>query len=142
MLRPVSPVDTNALVELTAGTGFFKPHEIETLREVIADFFEENAALGHRALLWETDGKTHGYVYYAPAELTDRTWYLYWIAVAKDQQGRGLGGKLLEFVEQDIRDQQGRMLLIETSSTQDYEPTRKFYLKKGYALAAQIADFY
>ena len=54
----------------------------------------------------------------------------------------GLGGKLLEFVEQDIREQQGRLLLIETSSTQHYQPTRKFYLKKGYALAADIADFY
>jgi ribosomal protein S18 acetylase RimI-like enzyme len=74
--------------------------------------------------------------------MTDRTWYLYWIAVAADQQGRGLGGRLLDFVERDIRDQQGRLLLIETSTTPHYAPTRRFYLKKGYAQAATIPDFY
>jgi len=116
--------------------------ETETLREVLVDFHSENAALGHRAFLWEEGGTILGYVYHAPAPMTDRTWYLYWIAVSKEQQGRGLGGKLLEFVERDVREHQGRLLLIETSSTAHYEPTRKFYLKHGYAIAANIADFY
>jgi ribosomal protein S18 acetylase RimI-like enzyme len=142
MLRPISPPDTDAILALTADTGFFKPHEIETLREVIADFFEENATLGHRSFLWEESGRTLGFIYYAQAEMTDRTWYLYWIAVGREQQGRGLGGKLLQFVEQDVRDQKGRLLLIETSSISHYELTRKFYFKHGYTLAADIPDFY
>lgn len=142
MLRPVTPADTDALLELTAGTGFFKPMEVETLREVLDDYHAGNEALGHRAFAWEENDRILGYVYHAPAEMTDRTWYLYWIAVAADQQGRGLGGRLLDFVERDIRDQQGRLLLIETSTTPHYAPTRRFYLKKGYAQAATIPDFY
>lgn len=142
MFRPATPADTDALVELTAGTGFFKPMEVETLREVLDDFYGGNADLGHRAFLCEEAGRPVGYVYHAPAAMTDRSWYLYWIAVDKDQQGRGVGGKLLAFVEQDIRDQGGRLLLIETSSTPHYEPTRRFYLKNGYALAAAIPDYY
>lgn len=79
---------------------------------------------------------------HAPAERTDRSWYLYWIAVGTDQQGRGLGGRLLEFVEDDVRQLSGRLLLIETSSTPHYEPTRRFYRKYDYTLAATIPDYY
>src|SRR3954451_3399526 len=117
MLRPTTPADTDTLVELTAGTGFFKPMELDALREVLDDYHAANRDLGHRSFVWEEAGRTLGYVYHAPAAMTDRTWYLYWIAVAKDQQGRGLGRRLLEFVEQDVREQAGRLLLIETSST-------------------------
>lgn len=142
MLRPVTTDDSETLVELTAGTGFFKPLELEALREVLDDYHAGNAEINHRCFLWEESSRVIGYVYHAPAPMTDRAWYLYWIAVAKDQQGRGIGRKLLDFVESDVRGQDGRMLLIETSSTLHYEPTRRFYLKAGYALAANIADFY
>lgn len=142
MLRPTDPADTEALIELTAGTGFFKPIELEALQEVLDDFHAANRDLGHRSFIWEEAGRILGYVYHAPAAMTDRTWYVYWIAVSKDQQGRGLGRQILEFVERDIRDQNGRLLLIETSSTPHYDPTRRFYLKNGYTLAASIPDFY
>jgi ribosomal protein S18 acetylase RimI-like enzyme len=142
MIRPVTPSDTTALIDLTASTGFFKPVEVEALREVLDDYHGGNIDLGHRAFAWEEGGRVLGYVYHAPAAMTDRTWYLYWIAVSPQTQGRGLGGKLLAFVEDDVRAQAGRLLLIETSSTPHYEPTRRFYLKHGYTQAAHIPDFY
>jgi ribosomal protein S18 acetylase RimI-like enzyme len=142
MLRPTTPADTDALVALTAATGFFKPLELETLREVLDDFHAGNDTPGHRAFVWDEGGALLGYVYYAPEEMTDRTWYLYWIAVARNQQGRGLGRSLLEFVEEDVRGLGGRLLLVETSSTPHYEPTRRFYLKHGYTLAATVPDYY
>jgi ribosomal protein S18 acetylase RimI-like enzyme len=74
--------------------------------------------------------------------MTEETWHLYWIAVDRSAQGRGVGGQLLAFVERDVREQGGRLLLVETSTTPHYEPTRRFYLKHGYTLAATIPDFY
>jgi ribosomal protein S18 acetylase RimI-like enzyme len=74
--------------------------------------------------------------------MTDRTWYLWWIAVDSTAQGRGLGSKLLAFVEADIRERNGRLLLVETATLPDYEPTRRFYIKHGYTLAATIQDYY
>jgi ribosomal protein S18 acetylase RimI-like enzyme len=142
MIRPVTPHDTDTLVTLTAETGFFKPIEVVALREVLDDYHGGNEDLGHRAFAWEEGGRVLGYVYHAPAPMTDRTWYLYWIAVSRETQRGGLGGKLLAFVEDDVRSQGGRVLLIETSSTPHYEPTRRFYLKHGYAQPAQIPDFY
>jgi hypothetical protein len=49
---------------------------------------------------------------------------------------------LLAFVEADVREQGGRLLIVETSSTPHYEPTRRFYLKYGYTHAATVPDFY
>jgi ribosomal protein S18 acetylase RimI-like enzyme len=142
IIRPAQPADTPTLMQLTAETGVFKPYEVEVLKDVLDTYHAGEAGPEHVAAVAEDEGRVVGYVYYAPDVMTDRTWYLYWIAVSKDQQGRGLGGKLLEFVERDIREQNGRLLLIETSSTPHYEPTRKFYLKYGYTLAANVPDFY
>jgi|SRR5579883_8521 len=142
MIRPANQSDAPAILALTAETGFFKPMEIETLEEVLCDFFDHTHHFGHRCFVWEETGRILGYVYHAPEEMTDRTWYLWWIAVAPDQQGRGVGGKLLAFVETDISDQGGRLLVVETSDTAHYEPTRRFYLKHGYTAAARIPDFY
>jgi ribosomal protein S18 acetylase RimI-like enzyme len=143
MLRPTTPDDTDILVSLTAETGFFKPHEVETLREVLADYHGGNADLGHVALTWEDIGdQINGLVYYAPAAMTDRTWYLYWIVVRGECRGLGIGKQMLHVVETDIRDRGGRLLLIETSSVPLYEPTRQFYLRTGYDRVAHIPDYY
>ncbi len=142
MIRSTIPADIDALVALTDATGFFKPFEIDTLREVLADYFAEEQALGHRCVTSEEGGVLQGFAYYAHAPMTDRAWNLWWIAVRTDVQARGHGTALLQHVEDDIRQQQGRVLFIETSSQPRYEPTRQFYLKKGYDQHAQLADFY
>jgi ribosomal protein S18 acetylase RimI-like enzyme len=142
MIRPTVPADTLPLLKLAEGTGVFKPHEIRTLEEVLSDYHAANVAHGHVALTDERDGQIVGFAYYAPDPMTDRTWYLYWIAVTRATQAKGIGTALLKQVEEDIRKRQGRLFLIETSSQPSYEPTRRFYLKHGYAVEATLRDFY
>lgn len=142
MIRPITEADTPALLSLTAGTGFFKPMEVETLAGVLDDYHDEEYANGHRAFLLEEGETVLGFAYHAPEEMTDRTWCLWWIVVAAEVQGRGLGAKLLAFVEEDIRAQGGRMLVVETADTPRYEPTRRFYVNRGYTTAAHIHDYY
>ena len=142
VIRPTQPADTQFLLALSAQTGVFKPHEIQALDEVLTDYHATNKDLQHKAITFEEQGEVLGFAYYAPAAMTDRTWYLYWIAVTKQTQAKGIGGKLLAHVEQEIRARQGRILLIETSSLPHYDLTRKFYLKHHYQQAAVIADFY
>ncbi len=142
MIRPTIPEDTVLLVPLTEATGVFKPLEIEALEEVLDDYHAQNHEAGHRSITFEENGKVIGFAYYAPAAMTDRTWYLYWIAVSKQVQARGAGGTMLRYAEEDIKKERGRLLLIETSSLPHYELTRRFYLKNGYELAAVLKDFY
>jgi ribosomal protein S18 acetylase RimI-like enzyme len=142
MIRPTIPADTPELLTITEGTRVFKPMEVEALKAVLDEYHAEAHTLGHRSITFEREGKPIGFAYYAPAAMTDRTWYLYWIAVSKDIHARGVGTKLLHHVEEDIRQQQGRLLLIETSSLAHYELTRRFYRKHNYEQAAVLRDFY
>ena len=142
MIRPILPHDTTALVDIAEGTGVFKPAEVVALREVLDDYHREAHARGHHASAFERDGRPIGFVYFAPASMTDRTWYLYWIAVDKQVQAKGTGGVLLRHAEDQIRRENGRLLLVETSSLPHYELTRKFYSKQGYEVNAVVSDFY
>ena len=142
MIRATIPRDTATLVDLARGTGVFKPLEIQALQEVLEDYHAEAHAEGHRSVTYEQDGQVIGFAYYAPAAMTDRTWYLYWIAVSSELQAKGIGSALLRHAEAAIRAGQGRLLLIETSSLPHYEPTRRFYLKHGYEQACVLNDFY
>jgi GNAT superfamily N-acetyltransferase len=143
MIRPTTPEETTLLVDLTEATGLFKPLEVEALTEVFADYFGGNRDFGHRSITADQDGMILGFAYYAPAAMTDRSWYLYWIAVRKDIQARGIGTELLRFVEKDIREQhRGRVLFIETGSLPHYEKTRQFYVKNQYETHAVLKDYY
>ena len=141
-LRPSQPADSRALIAIAEGTGVFKPIEIQALEEVLSDYHGHEQANGHRcATAWRGE-EPIGFVYWAPASMTDRTWYLWWIAVRTDLHGRGSGARLLAFCEAEIRAAGGRLLLIETSSLPVYEPTRRFYAKHGYQPPVVIRDFY
>ena len=142
MIRSLLPADMPKALRLTERTGIFKPLEVRTLEEVLNDLHERNQAFGHQAVGYEQEGKLVGFAYFAPEDMTDRTWNLWWIVVAKELQGAGIGGQLLLYVEEEIRRLQGRVLFIETSSQSSYEPTRRFYIKKGYDQVAVLPDYY
>ena len=142
MIRPIQPSETPALVEMARGTEAFKPIEIQALQEVLDDYHAQNAADGHRAVALEEDGTVVGFAYFAEAAMTDRTWSLWWIVVDRAVQARGIGGELLRYVEAAVQAAAGRQLVIETSSLPNYELTRQFYLKYGYAQIAAVKDYY
>jgi len=142
MIRPTVPEDTPSLLVLADETKVFKPLEIKALEEVLDDYNAHEKHVGHRSITYEKDGAILGFAYYAPAEMTDRTWYLYWIAVSKQTQAKGVGGQLLKHVEETAARAGARILIIETSSLPHYELTRRFYLKHGYDQEAQLRDFY
>ena len=142
MIRPSMPEDRDAILTLTQVTGVFYDSELVALGEVLDDYHAHNREYGHKALTMLDDAQIVGFAYHAPTAMTDRTWELWWIVVAKDRQGTGLGRLLLDFVEGDVLSEQGRLLLIETSSLPHYEPTRRFYRRQGYAQVAAIPDFY
>ncbi len=142
VLRPTEPGDTPALLELTEQTKVFKPIEIQALHEVLDDYHATLRVAGHRSNTAQCSDRICGFAYFAPAAMTDRTWYLYWIAVAADLHGRGIGAHLLADCETEITRQHGRHLLIETSALPHYEPTRRFYVQRGYVQEAVLHDYY
>jgi ribosomal protein S18 acetylase RimI-like enzyme len=83
-----------------------------------------------------------GYACFGATPSTDRTYDLYWIAVHPGVQRGGVGTALMSELERQLEQRSARLLVIETSSRDDYLPTRRFYHKRGYDESARLRDFY
>jgi ribosomal protein S18 acetylase RimI-like enzyme len=143
MIRPMSRADRAAVLALIEATGFFRPDEIQVAEELI-DVYLDEPGQGDYGVVVVEDGRgvVAGYMTYGPTPLTLGTFDLYWMAVDPKAQGRGHGRALVEWLEDYVRRAEGRLLVIETSSTAKYEPTRRFYLGLKYTEVARIPDFY
>jgi ribosomal protein S18 acetylase RimI-like enzyme len=62
--------------------------------------------------------------------------------VRPEVQGQHLGRDLLEVTEHAVQAAGGTRLYAETSSRAQYDPTRAFYLRRGYTVAARLPEFY
>jgi ribosomal protein S18 acetylase RimI-like enzyme len=49
---------------------------------------------------------------------------------------------MLQYVEKMLTEKGERVLLVETSGTDDFEYVREFYRKSGYEEEARIREFY
>jgi ribosomal protein S18 acetylase RimI-like enzyme len=120
----------------------FKPFEVVVAEELIDCHLDDPKGSGYCVLIAEADSSLAGYVCYGPTPLTEGTWDVYWLAVAPEKQGRGIGSSLLEAAENEMRKVQARLSIIETSATPLYEKTRRFHLSHGYEIAGHVPDFY
>ncbi len=143
-IRPLEKRDRARIREMVIDAGNFNALEIETALELIDEALEEGEQSGYIVAVYsEGEAKTAGgYVCYGPVPLTDGVYDLYWIVVDPALQGKGIGRILIRYVEKDVLDRGGRMILIETSSLETYGATIRFYEKSGYFLAARIKNFY
>ncbi len=110
--------------------------------ELIDSYLDDPSGSGYYILVAEADSTVEGYICYGPTPLTDATWDVYWMAVGREKQGQGIGSALLKSAEKEIREHQGRLVIIETSSTPLYEKTRRFHVGEGYEVICRIPDFY
>jgi ribosomal protein S18 acetylase RimI-like enzyme len=136
-IRAITPADMPALKGVIDATGLFPS---EMLDEMAAPFFGSNA--GQEIWLTIDDGGPIAVAYCAPEQLTQGTWNLLLTAVHPDHQGKGRGTALMQHLEQLLQTERQRILLVETSGLPEFERTRAFYKKCGYAEEARIRDFY
>jgi ribosomal protein S18 acetylase RimI-like enzyme len=142
-IRPVEPHDRDRIHEILIATARFTDEEVAAADELV-DLAITHPQKGDYIVhvVEGPDATVHGYTCYGPTPFTDGVYDLYWIAVDPRQQGQGYGQVLLRFVENEIKKRRGRMLLIETSSKESYQPTVRFYERSGYAEISRIKDFY
>jgi len=129
-------------MKILQNTPEFKPSEVVVAEEVIDSYLRDPHRSGYHVFVAEADSAVVGYICYGPTPLTEGTWDIYWIAVSAEKQGRGIGGALMAHAEDKIREAQGRLIVIETSSKPEYEKTRRFHLGRGYEVIGCIPDFY
>ncbi len=128
------------LETLVRDSGFFREAEVGTAVELLDESLagdEDYRFIG----AFEGD-QLVGYACWGPNPDTQGTFDLYWIVVARDRQGTGVGSLILQHVEQTVAAERGRLIVVETSGRTEYQPTRGFYEAKGYARVATVPDYY
>ncbi len=142
LIRPLRAPDRQPIQTLLKETGFFSPEEIQIALELVDIVLTRPEQMDYIIFTHETDGDLDGYYCVGPTPATAGTYDLYWIAVAPSRQGRGVGQALIRHAENLVGSMGGRLIIAETSSRDEYAPTRGFYLKSGYGEAARIRDYY
>jgi ribosomal protein S18 acetylase RimI-like enzyme len=142
-LRALGAGDRSRVRDIVVATGSFRDDEVDVALEVFDATYASATPDDYEFVGVDNHGGSLvGYACFGPTPCTDRTYDLYWIAVHPDAQGAGAGSRLLADVEHRLVARNARMLVIETSSRQDYTATRGFYLARGYDEVAQVRDFY
>lgn len=145
-IRSAESGDRERIYEILVSTARFTRQEIGWAMDLVDQALDRERSEYAVHVVEEPESgpkrMVQGYVCFGPTPMTDGVFDLYWIAVDPRQQGQGLGQVLLRFVENEVRRQSGRMLLIETSSKRSNEPTMRFYRSAGYAEISRIKDFY
>lgn len=134
--------DVPALRRLVAATGVFYPRERAIAVELLRERLARGARSGYSFFFAERGGELLGYAAWGRVPLTERSYDLYWIAVAPAAQREGLGQALLARVEAAVAARGGGGLYIETSSRRVYDRARRFYRDAGYRQVARLRDFY
>jgi GNAT superfamily N-acetyltransferase len=143
MIRPMRREDKAAVLDLIRDTGMFTAAEIGVAEELIDAYLDVPGQNDYRVAVVDGEGGAiAGYMTWGPTPLADSAYDLYWMAVARKEQGKGLGKAMVRWLEEEVGKVDGRMILIETSSTPRYEPTRQFYLHLDYREVARVPDFY
>jgi len=142
-IRPLQPADRTAVAEIVSAVGNFKPVEVDCALELVDTYVRDQDQKDYRIVIAEDEqSRVRGYTCWGPVPLTTGTYDLYWIATHPDAQGLGFGRALMTFVEDRVREEKGRLLVLETSAKESYGDTIRFYHRMGYEEASRIRDFY
>jgi ribosomal protein S18 acetylase RimI-like enzyme len=137
-----APHDRRTVREIVESTGFFSPEEIGIAVELVGERLARGPASGYEFVFAEIDGRTVGYACYGRVAATRASYELYWIAVRRDCQRRGLGRALLAKAESLVHRRGGTRIYADTSGREQYASTRAFYESAGYRREAVLRDFF
>lgn len=138
----LNPSDPENIYLLTQSCGLFYQEELAVARELAEESLSKGLSSGYYFLFAETEGFLIGYTCFGPVPMTAGRFDLYWIAVRKELQGRGIGRHLMELTQSRILDMDGKRIYVETSSRKLYEPTHMFYEACKFQKEAVLKDFY
>jgi GNAT superfamily N-acetyltransferase len=141
--KGIKSEDRKNIEEILRSSGFFYEFEIETALEIADETLEKGTERSGYYWLRATDEDgVIAFANYGKNAFSTHSWDLYWIAVHQNSRNKKLGTVMLKAIEDDVREQGGKILWIETSGRPLYASTEGFYRKNGYQLAASLKDFY
>jgi acetoin utilization deacetylase AcuC-like enzyme/L-amino acid N-acyltransferase YncA len=134
--------DVGRVRSLVASTGFFNAAEVDVAADLVTERLSKGIRSGYHFILAERGRGLVAYACYGPIEGTQGSFDLFWIAVAPEEQRKGLGPQVFSRAETAMRKAGAKRIYVDTSSSDRYAPTRGFYQRMGFAEEARLPDFY
>jgi acetoin utilization deacetylase AcuC-like enzyme/GNAT superfamily N-acetyltransferase len=138
----VMPHDVGRIRSLVASTGFFNPAEVDIAVELVSERLAKGIRSGYHFILAERGSGLAAYACYGLIEGTQGSFDLYWIAVAPEEQRKGLGPQVFARAEAAMRKAGAKNIYVDTSTSDRYAPTRGFYQRMGFHEEARLPHFY
>lgn len=138
IIRPASGEDLDTLSGLVEKVALMPG---DMLAQSMAPYFDD-ARENELCMIAELDREIVGFYYARQEEMADKVWNMLIIAIDSDQQSKGLGRQLIAHLEQTLREQNNRILIVDTSSDEQFIGTQQFYKTLGYKLTATIPNFW
>ena len=142
MIRRLLSKDRSQVKKIIEKIDLFNYEEKEIALELIDESLENPEKDYYNIFVYEENNTIFGYHCTGKRSLTDGVYDLYWIVVDHEIRNKGVGKSLLQHAENFVNEKKGRLILAETSSRDEYENTRNFYLRNNYSVVSQIKDFY
>ena len=145
------PSDRAQLIDIVSQGAGFRSAEIECAIELLdaalapAEPDQDDEGYEARVAVTDESGpgeRVLGYACFGATPMTEATFDLYWLVVAQDTRGQGIGAGLMAAVEAELKQRGGRIVRVETSSLEGQGGARRFYEKTGFRLAGSIPGFY
>ena len=136
-IRPAQQSDIPAIKSVTEDAGLFPPDMLEGM---IAGYIGQT----NRDIWFVSvaDRRVVGFGFCEPERMTSGTWNLLAIGILTSHRGRGIGRSMMGYLEDRLRSDRQRILIVETMGTAEFRQTRAFYSAIGYAKEARIREFY
>jgi ribosomal protein S18 acetylase RimI-like enzyme len=143
-IRSAERDDIGPIKQLAVDNQMFGPDEVAFFDETIGGYLDGN--LPHD--LWivaERDRRPIGAAYVAPEPFGHLVWNLYFLATEPTSHQTGIGTQLIATIQhhlEDLGSDRARVLIVETSDTDQYAGARRFYQQRGFDRESTIRDYY
>jgi len=137
-IQAVTNNDIEGLKKVVDSSGLFPSEYVD---EMISDYLN-NADTQDIWFTYIDHNTPTAFGYCVPVKFTNGTYNLLAIGVSQDSQRNGVATKMISYIEQQLKQNDGRILIVETSSDDAQIGARKFYQKIGYTQMAVIKDFW
>ena len=137
IIRPAQRSDIAAIKSVTRDAHLFPPAMLDAM---IAGYIGQTS--GDIRFVSIADGQVVGFGFCEPEPMASGTWNLLAIGIPTSYRGRGIGGSMMGYLEDRLRRDGQRILLVETMGTPEFRRTRAFYGAIGHVEEARIREFY
>lgn len=137
-IRLVQREDLDELKHLVDASGLFPSRFLHGL---IRDYISNPKSRDYWFTM-EDEGKliAMGCVFYE--KMTDNTYVLHGLAVHPDHEQKGHGKRMLNHIEDFLREKGARLLLVETTSDFEFDLRKDLYQKLDYHIECHIKNYW